>query len=258
MIVCVPTRGTICHETFLALTNNLKDVKHIVATIARKPVVEARNLLAELALTLPSKNPFDFTPSEWFVLWADADAFWQPKTVSTMLAALKEFPKLDALFGNFGTRMPYSKMLAFRDAADYESFPRVGIDCEAGNIVPIQRAGFHFVLMRLSLLERIGRNPFSIPEGSLDGEDWAFCRRACDIGANRAVGTAIPVLHIDPSDGMAYCPGMPALQMDGLNAHSISLEHMASNGTIKQGEKRSYGEDVDRVMRASEMEGSKR
>jgi len=237
----MPTRGTISYETHLALRNNMGGVAHAVLFAARQPIVQARNGLARAALDAAAAHGFNFTPREMFVLWADDDAWWIPETVPVMLKAMRELPKIDALFGKFGVRAPYGKIVALRDADDPESFPREGVDCENGEIVQIERAGFHFVLMRLSLLKRVGPDPFALLSDQGVGEDYVFCDRAIAAGATLAVGMGLPVFHLDPSDGTAYLPGMPAMIMDGNRICNMSTDHATADGRIKTAEKREYG-----------------
>lgn len=241
VIVCMPTRGQICYETHLALRNNLTEIKHVVAIAGRKPIADARNELAGLALKTIHDNPLPFTPREFFVLWIDDDAWWQAGTVGVMRNAMRDLPLLDVLFGRFGPRHPYSHVLAFRDAADGNSFPKEGIDCKMGEIVPVEAAGFHFVLMRSSALTRIGDNPFSVPEGASFGEDIAFCKRAVAAGIRMGVAMGIPIVHIDSSDGTAYMPGLPAMMMCGDGIRSLTLDHAIPSGAIKTSEQRAYG-----------------
>ncbi len=241
VVVLLPTRGQICVETQMAIENNMRDVEHrLLIRQMRKPIVEARNSLAKAALECQAANPFPFTPREWFALWIDDDAWFPPGLPATMLRCMRDYPDVDALFGQFGTRMPYAPVSAWRRHHDRDSFPRVGVDCMPGDVVDIAEAGFHLVLMRLTLLERLGDNPFDLTEDR-GSEDIAFCARAKALGARLAVGMGFPVLHIDPRDGSAYQPGTPALMMQGNSVRQTTLEHVTPAGTVKTGEIRAYG-----------------
>jgi hypothetical protein len=241
VLVLMPTRGQICVETQLAIENNMLDVPHrMLVRQGRKPIVEARNTLAKFALHLQKENPFAFTPRELFAMWIDDDAWFPPGLPATMLRCMGDFPKVDALFGMFGVRSPYAPVSAWRISADRNSFPKVGIDCKPHDVVDIAEAGFHLVMMRLSLLERLGENPFD-PRNESESEDIAFCRRAKEIGARLAVGMGFPVLHIDARDGTAYQPGMPTMMMEGNSARQVSLEHATPAGALKTAELREYG-----------------
>ncbi len=253
VLVLMPTRGQICVETQLAIENNMREVPHLLVRQARKPIVEARNTLARFALHLQKENPFAFTPREWFALWVDDDAWFPPGLPATMLQCMREpcYAGLDALFGQFGTRMPYAPVAAWRRPRDPSSFPKVGIDCRPGDVVEVAEAGFHLVLMRLSLLQKLGENPFDLYD-PIESEDIAFCRRAKAVGARFAVGMGFPVLHIDPRDGTAYQPGMPPMMMEGNGVRQITLEHSTQTGALKTAEVRTYGLD-DAEKMASEQ-----
>lgn len=143
----------------------------------------------------------------------------------------------------FGMRKPYSPVLPRPNCFDANSFPKEGFDCKGGDIVSIQSAGFHLVLMRMSLLERVGHDPFTIPVGSEIGEDAAFCQRAREVG-HLAVGMGFPAAHIDARDGTAYIPGMPTMMVDGNSLRGVSTEHVGAN-RVKTSELRNYGAELD-------------
>ncbi len=243
LLILMPTRGSVSVETLLSIEHNMGDIKHAVLRVARKPVAEARNMLARRALEVIKEKPFPFTPRETFILWLDDDCWLPPGLVPTMVNAMRDLPNLDALFGWFCTRLPYAKPVAYRRLDDSESFPKVGIDCKNGDVVAIEAAGFHCVLMRPRLLQRIGPDPFTPLAEYTEGEDFAFCRRAKTIGATMAVGTALTSVHVDPRDGSAYIVGMPAGVFDGNSVRSIGTEHLSASGIIKSGEIRGYGLD---------------
>lgn len=254
VIVCMPTRGQICYETHLALCMNLRDVQICNISVGRKPVVEARNVLAKRAIAVARENPFPFVPREVFVLFIDDDAWWPPNMVSHMLAIMNQRRDVDALFARFGARKPYSRIIALRDAEDPESDPKPGVDCGHHDLAPIERAGMHFCLMRLSLLERVGDDPFT--PVSDEGEDYAFCDRAVAIGARLRLALQMPALHVDSETGLAYVPGQPAILMHENNAREISPELAAelAAGTTK----RSYGEHIDAIGDRLQSEAKQR
>lgn len=239
VIILMPSRGQICYETYLALANNMDDVKHVLCTIGRRPIVQARNELAAEALRFAKEH----AEHEWFALWLDDDAWFTPGTVRTMVNAMRDVPSIDALFGNFCGRGPFANPVAYRKARDGNSFPREGVDCQHGDLIEIDEAGFHFVLMRTSLLERLGPNPFDIPADALptDTEDFAFCRRAKKAGARLVVGMGLPIVHVDPRDGSAYFPGMPTAQMVENSVRRVDLTHTTTTGATKTLEQREYG-----------------
>jgi hypothetical protein len=255
VIVCMPSRGQVCYETMLALQHNLQDVHHWVATIGRKPVVEARNALARYALALPNQAQLPIAPREWFVLWADDDSWWPAGAVGNMVRVMKQNPDVDAIFGKFGSRTAFGPVIALREASDGSSFPKENVDCRYGDMVEIKRAGFHWVLMRLSLLERVGPDPFNIPPGIIMSEDFAFCDRACAAGAKLVVATGCPVVHIEAKTGLAYLPGMPAMLMDENTVREISLGK-SDTAASSRSKRRLYGDEIDLILDKKERNGS--
>lgn len=246
VLVLMPTRGQICYETLNSIETNM-GCKYGVMRVARKPVVEARNALAKRALEViaSGEHPFTFTPRETFILWLDDDVWLPPGLVPTMLGVMRDsrLQTLDAIFGWFCTRAPYQPPVAFRRFDDGQSIPRIGVDCKMGDVVPVEVAGFHAVMMRSRLLERIGPDPFTPFPEYAESEDWAFCRRAKAIGATLAVGTALPVAHVDPRDGTAYMVGSPPLMVDGNGLRIVPATHLGADGQSKTIEMRHYGLD---------------
>lgn len=243
VMVLMPTRGQLCVETQMAIENNMRDVQHVLGRVARKPVVEARNMLARSALQVQRGNPFNFTPREFFALWIDDDAWFPPGMVSNMLKIMRYNPTIDALFANFGKRIPYSSVVAFRDPYDDQSFPKVGVDCGPEDLVDVQRAGMHFCLMRMSLLERMGENPFDIIKEELS-EDFSFCARARAVGARLVVAMQMLALHIDADTGLAYAPGQAAFIMEDNLPRTIDSK-MADELRAKTNRRHVYGGSLD-------------
>lgn len=247
LLILQPSRGTICVESQFSLDHNVGIPARRLLRVVRKPVAQARNELAKYALeAVASGDLFDFTPRETFILWVDDDAFLPPQLVPQMLQAMREpaLQRLDALFAWFCTRAPYSKPIAYRHLDDPESFLKIGVDCKHGDVVPIEAAGFHTVLMRPRLLQRIGADPFTPLPDREEGEDLAFCRRAKEIGALMAVGTSLPSPHIDPRDGTCYLPGTGTLIIDGNTLRNLGNDHLAGDGSRKTSEIRGYGLDA--------------
>lgn len=194
-------------------------------------------------------NPLPWIPREWIVLWLDDDAYWPPNTFAQVKAILRNCPQVDMVAGYFGTRLPFATPLAFRDKNDSNSFPKVNVDCQMGDLVEVERVSFHFVAHRVSVLEKVGQNPFTLPEEGTIGEDFAFCDRARAAGCRIVCATGLPIAHIDPRDGAAYIPGMPALRVEQ-GQLVMPRQHVGANGEVKIGEARSYGPEVDAVVDA--------
>lgn len=126
VVICMPTRGTVSHETLQSIEHNMDGVKYAVIRVARKPVAEARNLLAKTALEQIPKNPFPFTPRETLLLWLDDDCWLPPGLVKNMINCMRDCPKLDALFAWFCARMPMGPPVAYRNIDDREASRRLG------------------------------------------------------------------------------------------------------------------------------------
>jgi len=207
--ILMPTRGRPTIETLMALSN-LDGLVTVLCPIARKGVVEARNDLAARALQISEQA--NFIPRlGWYALWIDDDAFWRPGAIARLLEALQT-PGVDIAAGWFTGRSAYANPKAFyRDG----TWPTPGKDCKDGDLVEIERAGFHFVMHRMSVLEKVGEKPFT-PEGTRqEGEDMAFCERARAAGLRLWVHTGVPVAHVD-DDGTAYVPGEGPLRVIGV------------------------------------------
>lgn len=252
-IVCMPTRGSLSVETHTALTSNNDGSEIVFARTARKPIVEARNSLAEVAPQIVKNNPLPWEPKAWYVLWVDDDAYWTPNTFTQLKAILGSYPQIDIVAGYFGMRLPFTYPCAFRDKNNGESFPRINVDCQQGQLVEVERVGFHFVAHRLSVLEKVGPNPFAIPADAEKNvtEDFAFCDRARAAGCSIVCATGLPIAHIDVRDGAAYIPGAPVLRVDRNRLVTTTLEHLGADGEMKSGERRSYGADVDAVIKSA-------
>lgn len=216
LIILMPTRGDVKIETVASLHGALDGLPTWLVPGARKGVVQARNELAETALRIPPKA--GVVPRYgWWVLWVDDDAFWRPKTILRMLDALKE-PDIDILAGWFTGRSAYAAPKAYK-ADDTWPSPGAG-GYEEGGIVEVARVGFHFVMHRLEVLQRVGPDPFFLLGTQERGEDLAFCARARDAGLRIWVHTGCPIAHVD-STGVAYLPGEGPMRVEGAQLQKI-------------------------------------
>lgn len=199
----MPTRGKVTAETTTALLAHMDGFSYVYMPCPRKPVAEARNLLAQSAKLVPDKSPFIPADGFW-CLWVDDDAFWRPGTLRRAFESITS-SGVDVLAGYFCARGENAPPAAlYLD----ETAPRIGEQYEHGDIVGVDRIGFHFVLHRLELLEKLGDDPFTpnlkdYPDGG--GEDYAFCDRVRAIGGTIAFDSAALVAHVD-DDGKAYLP----------------------------------------------------
>jgi hypothetical protein len=233
LVVLIPTRGQVSVECFTAVLANCGSLPKILITADRQPIVTARNHLWRTILLRRSHFPFE----KAYVLWADSDSFWQAGVVSKMLDVLKSCPQIDLLSGAFCNRVPFSSIIANRTAGVH-SPPSPGLDCTMGEIVEVEECGFHFVMHRIELLDKVaklGANPFDqIDERP---EDFSFCQRLREAGGRIFCATGAVIAHIDPSDGIAYVPGDAAHRVEGNELRRITGQHLVP----KAMEERSYG-----------------
>lgn len=155
---------------------------------------------------------------EW-LLWIDADIAFRPDDAERLLRTA-EHERLDFVCADYPT-----KQFGARHTTIFErSSVRCGVD---GQLEPIKRCGFGFVLMRRSVLLRVGEHmekvrkepkvqmnrlgdgtvgyPYFWPILHIDkpedppfymGEDYSFCERAREAGINLWCDTRIRLGHI--------------------------------------------------------------
>jgi hypothetical protein len=220
LVVLLSTRGQISIETHTALSANCDGLPKAMMTVARRPIVDARNGLVAMAVNAAPRLPW----TETYVLWCDDDSWWLPGTITKMIDTMKSYPMIDVLCGAFSARVPFGSIRANR-IAGIVSPPIPGVDCQLGEVVEVAECGMHFVIHRLSLLERVGANPFD-RFGEV-GEDFSFCRRVKAAGLRIFCATAAVIAHLDPRDGLAYVPGDAAMKIENNALVRITGEHLA-------------------------------
>ncbi len=241
-IVLVPTRGTVAVELLRALVNNSEGHRIVLRTVDREAVDVARNRLAELAIAA-ADDPTLFPPgSDPLAFWIDSDAFFFSGTFSLMLHTLAQNPAIDLLAGLFGPRAANRGATAFRSSGDRSSMLDPEKNFARGDLVDVDLVGLHFVLHRVSLLRKLGPDPFG-PGDAPNSDDAAFCGRIRHGNGRITVATGIPVFHVDERNGAAYTPGIAACVVDG---NSISDTTLAEELPV---ESRSYGARVDKAVR---------
>lgn len=220
-------------ETVQSLSRN-DGLAVTMRTAARLDVDQARNRLWQMAkeqIHDQRVHPL----GGWYVLWIDDDAFWQPGTIATMVDTLQQHKEIDLLAGWFGPRIENAAPAIRHEDG---SWPKPGDDFQYGEVVEVHRTGFHFVLHRGDLVDRMPDEPFSLIRHD-GGEDYAFCRNLRDIGGRIFTHTGVHVAHVH-DDGTAYLPFQPA--------------YMVINGQlapVEQPQVRSYGMAVDASMQPS-------
>ena len=85
----IPTRGTMCIETFHALWSNLEGLNPRILSVARKSRCDARNEITRKAREFPDA----------LMLWADDDAWWPPRTIERMIELFGCLHELDVVAG---------------------------------------------------------------------------------------------------------------------------------------------------------------
>lgn len=218
IIILMPSRGKPTIETLgsMGQTDGLPTL--VVPWRDRGAgIVKGRNELAATAKKIPDKAPF-VPEGGWYVLWVDDDAFWRPGTILRMVFGLQN-PQVDVLGGWFTGRSPYAAPKAYRHDG---SWPKPGHETKIqdGDIVEVASMGFHFVMHKLDVLEKLGPDPFEVKNQTEAGEDLAFCKRAREAGLRLWVHTGCPVAHID-DEGVAYLPGEGPMIVSGTELQKI-------------------------------------
>lgn len=136
-----------------------------------------------------------------------------------MMQTMMAHPEIDVLTGLFGGRSANSNPCAYHE--DW-TWIVPGRDCEPGDVVEIAKSGFHFVLHKAELLDRLPEDPFTVKEKNHDGsgEDFAFCDNVRAIGGRIFCDTGAMVAHIG-DEGFAYLPGEVAMKVVGGNLRKV-------------------------------------
>jgi hypothetical protein len=204
LVVCLPTRGAISIETALCIQSHLSGCE--LLTTYRLPVVTARNLLAQWA----AESDADA------VLWLDDDIWFTKAHVDTALAILEENPGVDMVTGLYSNRCAFGVSNALEPNDYTKSIAPLAL--RPGEVKPVRHCGFGFVMMRRTLLDKVGPSPFDqlpieniyeTPLRDIPGrmaEDFSFCKRVWQHGAKLVTERSLVVGHVDVADGLMYFP----------------------------------------------------
>lgn len=260
LILLMPTRGTIAIETHVALSQNMDGVRNLRVTVERKPVDEARNVLAGAAQRIAKDDPLQIGPSNYLALWIDDDAWWPPGTITEMLGTMAKDPTIDLLCANFCVRAANSSSAAVpkgvselieRANAGRAGFYKVDMGIlgwQQGAVNEIEGCGFHFVMHKVSMFDAVGPEPFTPKNGN--AEDETFTKRAHHLGFRLACHSGLNVAHIDVKSGLAFIPHAPALQVEGNRLILATPERLAAFVPDEQiRSSRHYGEKIDAFRR---------
>lgn len=248
LIVCMPTRGAVSIETMLCLREHLGSYPNKLLTVFRKPVVEARNQLAKEAREL-DPNYLSFDPR--YVLWVDDDAWWPAGHVDRAISILEANPDVSMVTGMFCTRNEYRRPTAVPLNGPLREV--LTLCHEPGELIPLRLGSLHWALMRHSLLDLVGDEPFNQTEfpsmssearellsSPLMPEDYSFFTRAIAKGAKIVTERGLRVAHVDVQNGAAYYPNVAAMIADGVNPPKY-----APDKVIGDGDTRTYFGDKD-------------
>jgi hypothetical protein len=201
LIVLMPTRGAVSIESLLCINEHLEGSRLLTSSVYS--VVTARNLLAKWARE--SDEPY--------VLWLDDDTWFTREHVDTALGILEDNTGIDAVTAMASFRHAYSKSCTTR--VDRTAIAPIAL--EPGELAPVFYTGFHFIMMRRTLLERLGPNPVDLiyDETRIWPEDSSFCLRVKKIGGKIVTEKSLVVGHVESEDGLVYFPFLPAMLANG-------------------------------------------
>lgn len=174
----------------------------VVNVFSSNPSV-TRQTITRTLLTNPKK--FDY------VFWLDDDNVISKEHVALLLEALEAYPSIDLVAGWCDvTRGQYdvgdntTSCGTFTEDGKCYHFTHEEIESVKG-FIDIEWTGFPCVMMRGSLLERLGPKCFQhIFDDSLEwgmyGEDVSFCKRAREIGAVMVMDPRVKLPHLKLRD----------------------------------------------------------
>lgn len=223
LLVCMPVRNAVSIETALCLSERLDGYPNELLHVDRRlPLIQARNFLAKFAREI---NPESLAFDPQYVLWVDDDVLWFDGQVARAIAILEENQDVDMVTGLASGRCAYDSSNAIKER-DYTR-AIAPLKLRPDELAPVGACGFHFVLMRRELLNRVGNDPFNnmkvdlTPLGIMSplvgiGEDFSFCIRARQRGAKIVTERSLVVGHVEVSEGLVYFPYRPPMFANGL------------------------------------------
>lgn len=225
LLVLMPTRGAVAIETLLCIDEHLRHVPHELFTAYRLPVVTARNLLAKWACEV-ERERMTFEPN--YVLWLDDDVWFTKEHVETAMRILRKNATVDAVTSLGANRCAYSDSNAIMPNDYQRSIAPLSLS--PGELATVGYCGFHFVMMRRHLLERLGDKPFDrlpatnwweAPLTDIPGrmaEDFSFCHRVRKMGGRIVTERSLITGHVEVADGLMYFPYLPPKIANGSDA----------------------------------------
>lgn len=230
--IVMPTRGSVCIETMQAVgafgwhgsDYARLGVNRVTFTpMARKPVAEARELLAEAVI-----RGIEIQPEvKHYVLWVDDDAFFSLEDIMALLFELRRNPDIGIMSCFYSPKVKnhpgWIPMFGNRE----DRMLTAGVDFEADNIVEVPWVGLHCAVMRGEILPKLELPMFPCDPITGCGEDVLFSHRIRDAGFKCAVHAGVIVPHIDATTGERFVPNVGAkrvIPLANADAEAGSIE----------------------------------
>lgn len=226
VVICIPVRDRMEPETEFALKHNV-GFSYRLLTEVGLPVDEARNRLTERAAASNAER----------VIWADADAFWQPGCLERLLTWTTDPLKMIGTV--CGRRLHYSAACAWQ----YEGAGPIRFELirKIDGLIACHFIGAHVLASSRALLDRLVPKPWSLSETD-QSEDWAFGRRLREAGCEYYLDTRAWTFHVE--NGIMYVPGSSAY---ALVAGKVEKRPLPPTAPFQRG--RDYGPSVNAAKR---------
>ena len=210
--IVMPTRGSVCLETMLAIGAvgwgasdyaRLGVSRATFTAMPRLPVAKARENLADAVIRGMEVQP---DVKHW-VLWVDDDSM---PTFNDMVCLLAEIRRnedigiMSCYYAPKGSRNHPGWVPAFGTNENFLLTP--GVDYSPTDIVEVPWVGLHCAVMRGEILPKLERPRFPCDPVTGVGEDVGFSHRIIDAGYKCAVHCGVPVAHIDALTGESFVP----------------------------------------------------
>ena len=209
--IVMPTRGTVCIETMQAIGAmgwqasdyaRLGVNRATFTPIARRPVAEARELLAEAVIRGMEIQP----EVKHYVLWVDDDAFFCLEDIMCLLAELRRNPDIGILSCYYAPKTKNHSGWIPMFGNNENRMLTPGVDFGPTDIVEVPWVGLHCAIMRGEVLPKLERPMFPCDPLTGCGEDVLFSHRIRDAGYKCAVHAGVIVPHVDASTGEQFVP----------------------------------------------------
>jgi hypothetical protein len=229
-LILMPSRGAVSVETLLCIDEHIKG--YPLLTVHRLPVVTARNILAKSARKSKAE----------FLLWLDDDIWFTREHVDTAVAILEDNLAVDMVAGMYSNRCAYGDSNCLMPEDYRKSIAPMAL--KPDELASVAYCGFGFVLMRRTLLDRVGDNPFDRlpietvwewPLRDIPGrmaEDFSFCKRVLQCGGKIVTEKSLVLGHVDVQDGQIYFPYREPLLANGADRPLPLAVSQASYRTV--------------------------